>query len=89
MCRQADVRNTPSAVAISLVFGGFPGAIVAAAFGLGAGAGFLAGACLVFLFIWVTILRRRPVAAGEQDQALAEPDGARPLRTAAPVQSAP
>jgi predicted MFS family arabinose efflux permease len=89
MCRQADAANVPSAVAISLVFGGCTGTLIAAAFGLGAGAGFVAGACLVFLFVWATLLRRRPTAAGEQEQALAEPDGARPLRTAARVQSAP
>jgi len=89
MCRHADTANAPSVFAVSLLFGGGSGALIAAATGLNGGAGFLVGATLAFLFLWASVLRPRAIVESEQGPLLRKADGDGPPRTASSPGSAP
>jgi hypothetical protein len=89
MCRHADTANAPSVFAVSLLFGGGSGALIAAAAGLNGGMGFLLGASFAFFLLWASVLRPRQVAASEHEPLLREAEGDRSPRAANPAGSTP
>lgn len=88
MCRHADATDTPTLFAVSLLFGGGGGALVAAAFGLHGGAGFLAGATLAFLSLSVFVYKRREAQRRAQEPLAGTAENG-PSRTAASSEPVP
>jgi hypothetical protein len=87
MCRHADATDTPTVFAVSLLFGG-GGALVAAAFGLHGGAGFIAGATLAFLPLSVFVHKRREAQRRAQEPLAGTAENG-PSRTAASSEPLP